>query len=114
VCRNGAAGHGCDRVLLAGRLLGQPDGETPELLRHEQGHFDMAELYALRLRRAIQDAKISCGDTAKANAAGEKIVGEFQREWQDAEREYEEATKYGTDLNEQKQRPRGSRPVSRH
>lgn len=55
------------------------DGKTPELLTHEQGHFDMAELYALRLRKAIQDAKIGCEDTAKANAAGERIVGEFQR-----------------------------------
>jgi hypothetical protein len=79
----------------------KPDGKTPELLRHEQGHFDLAELYALKLRKAIQDAKIGCGDTAKANAAGEKIVGEFQREWQDAERDYEESTKFGTDLKEQ-------------
>ena len=77
------------------------DGKTPELLRHEQGHFDMAELYALRLRKAVQDAKVGCADTAKANAAGEKIAGEFQRDWLNAEREYEEDTQYGTDLGKQ-------------
>ena len=79
----------------------KPDGKTPELLRHEQGHFDMAELYALKLRKAILDAKIGCGDTASANAAGEKMVREFQKEWQDAERKYEEDTKFGTDLGKQ-------------
>jgi hypothetical protein len=79
----------------------KPEGKTPELLRHEQGHFDMAELYALRLRKAILDAKIGCGDTATANAAGEKMVSEFQKGWQDAERKYEEDTKYGTDLGRQ-------------
>lgn len=78
----------------------RPDGKTPELLKHEQGHFDMAELYALKLRKAVQDAMIGCGDTAQANT-GEKIVSEFQKEWQDAERHYEEKTKYGTDLREQ-------------
>ncbi len=79
----------------------KPDGKTPELLRHEQGHFDLAELYALKLRKAILDAKVGCGDTAGANAAGEKMVSQFQKEWQDAEREYEEGTRFGTDLSKQ-------------
>lgn len=79
----------------------KPDGKTPELLRHEQGHFDMAELYALRLRKAVLDAKIGCDDTATTKAAGERMVSQFQREWQDAEREYEQDTKYGTDLRKQ-------------
>jgi hypothetical protein len=104
-CRNGLLDIDAAAFFSPGGSWVKPDSKTPELLSHEQGHFDMAELYALRLRKAIQDAKISCGDTAKANAkanaAGEKIVGEFQRDWLNAEREYEEDTQYGTDLRKQ-------------
>jgi len=100
-CRNGLLDIDAAAFFSPGGSWVKPGGRTPELLRHEQGHFDMAELYALRLRKAIQDAKIGCGDTAKANAAGEKMVGEFQRDWQDAERDYEGSTKFGTDLKEQ-------------
>ena len=71
------------------------------MLRHEQGHFDMAELYALRLRKAILDAKVSCDDMAKANATGQSMVAEFQRRWGDAERDYEENARFGTDLRKQ-------------
>lgn len=101
VCRNGLLDIDAAAFFSPGGSWVKPDGKTPELLRHEQGHFDMAELYALRLRKAIVDAKIGCADTASANAAGEKMVSEFQEEWQDAERDYEQDTKFGTDLNKQ-------------
>jgi hypothetical protein len=101
VCKNGRLDIDAAAFFSPSGSWVRPDGKTPELLRHEQGHFDMAEVYALRLRKMVLDAKIGCGDTAKANAAGQRIVGEFQKEWQDAEREYEEETKYGTDLRKQ-------------
>jgi hypothetical protein len=101
VCRNGLLDIDAAAFFSPSGSWVKPDGRTPELLRHEQGHFDMAELYALRLRKAIQDARISCEDKAKANAAGERVVADFQADWENAEREYEEATKYGTDLKEQ-------------
>ena len=101
VCRNGLLDIDVAAFFSPGGSWVKPDNKTPELLRHEQGHFDMAELYALRLRKAILDAKTNCGDTASANAAGRNMVGEFQKEWQDAEREYEEDTRFGTDLSKQ-------------
>jgi hypothetical protein len=101
VCRNGLLDVDVKAFFAPSGSWVKPDSKTPELLSHEQGHFDMAELYALRLRKAVQDAKVGCGDTAKANAAGEKIAGEFQKEWLNAEREYEQDTQYGTDLREQ-------------
>jgi hypothetical protein len=78
-----------------------PPKKNPELLKHEQGHFDMAEVYALKLKKAIRDANISCDDPAKANALGQKMAGEFQADWENAEREYEQDTQYGTDLAKQ-------------
>ena len=101
VCRNGLLDIDVAAFFSPSGSWVKPDSKTPELLRHEQGHFNMAELYALKLRKAILDAKAGCGDTAKANAAGEKMVSQFQKQWQDAERAYEEGTKYGTDLGKQ-------------
>jgi hypothetical protein len=101
VCRSGLLDIDAAAFFSPSGSWVRPDGKTPELLRHEQGHFETAKLYALRLRKAILDANVGCQDTAKANTAGQKMVSEFQKEWQDAEREYEEDTKYGTDLSKQ-------------
>jgi hypothetical protein len=101
VCRNGLLDIDVAAFFSPSGSWVKPDAKTPELLRHEQGHFDMAEMYALRLRKSVLDAKIGCGDTARANAAGEKMVSEFQKQWQDAEREYEEDTRFGSDLKKQ-------------
>ena len=79
----------------------KPGQKTAELLKHEQGHFDMAEVYALRLRKAVRNAGISCDDRARANAAGQRMVVEFQNGWGNAERQYEQDTQDGTDLARQ-------------
>ena len=79
----------------------KPNQKTVDLLKHEQGHFDMAEVYALRLTKAIRDARISCDDRARANAAGQNMVVEFQQDWENAERQYEQDTQDGTDLVKQ-------------
>ncbi len=79
----------------------KPNQKTAELLKHEQGHFNMAEVYALRLRKAVRDAKISCDDRARANAGGQKMVAGFQADWENAERQYEQDTQDGTDLAKQ-------------
>jgi predicted secreted Zn-dependent protease len=71
--------------------------KSAELLSHEQGHFDITELYARRMRRAIRDAKIGCEDDRRAEAAGKRIFGELDREWEKAEKQYDADTKDGTD-----------------
>jgi hypothetical protein len=101
VCRNGMLDVDPTAFFSPSGSWVKPNEKTAELLKHEQGHFDMAELYGLKSRKALRDAKISCEDRAKANAAGEKIEREFQKDWLNAEHEYEEGTKYGTDLTKQ-------------
>ena len=78
-----------------------PNKKVPELLNHEQGHFDLSELYARRLKKAIRDANISCDDPAKANAAGQEMARDFQAHWEKAEGEYEQRTQNGTNLRAQ-------------
>jgi hypothetical protein len=77
--------------------------KSAELLRHEQGHFDLTELYARRMRKAVRDARIGCADDRQAEAAGKKIFARLDREWENAEKQYDADTNYGTDLGKQKE-----------
>jgi hypothetical protein len=77
--------------------------KSAELLRHEQGHFDITELYARKMRKAIREAKIGCEDDRKAEAAGKKIFEEFDRAWEKAEKEYDAETEDGTNSVRQKE-----------
>lgn len=76
--------------------------KSAELLRHEQGHFDITELYARKMRKAIREAKIGCADDRKAEAEGKRIFDGLDREWERAEKAYDAETKDGTDLRKQK------------
>lgn len=77
--------------------------KSVELLRHEQGHFDITELYARKMRRAIREAKIGCEDDRTAEAAGKKIFEGLDREWEKAEKKYDAETRDGVDLVRQKE-----------
>lgn len=100
-CRNGLLDIDAYAFFSPSGSWVKPGQKTAELLKHEQGHFDMAEVYALRLTKAIGDARISCDDRARANASGQRMVVEFQQGWENAERRYEQNTQDGTDLAKQ-------------
>jgi hypothetical protein len=77
--------------------------KSAELLRHEQGHFDITELYARKMRKAVREARIGCEDDRKAEAEGKRIFDGLDREWEKAEKEYDAETKDGTDLRKQQE-----------
>lgn len=79
-----------------------PGRKSVELLRHEQGHFDMTELYARKMRKAIRDARIGCEDERQAEAAGKRIFDRLDQEWEKAEKGYDAETRDGTDLLRQR------------
>ncbi len=81
----------------------KPTGKSPQLLRHEQGHFDITELYARKMRKAIRAAKIGCEDDRQAEAAGKKIFDQLDQQWEKAEKQYDLDTKDGTDLPRQQE-----------
>lgn len=101
VCRDAMLDVDAAAFFSPGGSWVKPDQKNAELLKHEQGHYDMAEVYSLKLRRAISEAKISCDDKAKATASGQQMVAQFQKDWAEAERQYEVATQFGTDLEKQ-------------
>jgi hypothetical protein len=81
--------------VMAGRKSG-------ELLKHEQGHFDLTEVYARKMKKAIRDANVGCEDERRAEAAGKRIFERLDQEWEKAEKRYDAETKDGTDLVKQR------------
>lgn len=65
---------------------------TAKLLRHEQLHFDIAEVYARRLRQKLADAQIPCAQLAPTF---ERLSNGIYAEWEKAEDRYDLDTKHG-------------------
>ena len=67
-----------------------------ELLKHEQLHFDMAEIAARKIRRLFDEHKATCptgGDDAL-----NRFVGEVTRDFRQEQARYDQETKHGTFL----------------
>lgn len=69
-----------------------PDRKLERLLRHEQGHFDITEIYSRKMKKAIREARLGCDE-----AAGKKILSRLDREWEKAEKQYDVETRDGLD-----------------
>ncbi len=102
-CREGALDIRVEVEFYSNSSWVKPARKSPELLRHEQGHFDITELYARRMRKAIRDANIGCENDRRAEAAGKRIFAQLDREWEEAEKQHDADTMDGTDLVRQKE-----------
>jgi hypothetical protein len=102
-CREGVLDIRVEAEFYPNSSWVKPLRKSPALLQHEQGHFDLTELYARKMRKAIRDANIGCEDDRQAEAAGKKIFEQLDREWEKAEKQYDAETRDGTDLVKQKE-----------
>jgi hypothetical protein len=84
----------------------RPNRKNPKakrlLLKHEQGHFDITELYARKLKKAILDASIRCENIAQANDQDEvsratRIIDQLKMDYTAAHERYDTDTNGGTD-----------------
>ncbi len=71
---------------------------TPALLRHEQLHFDLTEVYARRLRQKLQAANLDC---QKLQPAFGRLTQAVYDQWSSEENRYDIDTNHG--LNTPKQ-----------
>jgi len=101
-CREGALDIRVEAEFYMNSSWVKAARKSAELLKHEQGHFDITELYARRMRRAIRDANIGCEDDRPAEAAGKRIFAQLDRDWEKAEKQYDVDTRDGTDLLREK------------
>ena len=65
---------------------------TAALLRHEQLHFDITEVYARRLRQKLASVSIPCADLGPTF---ERLSKGVYADWAKAEDQYDLDTKHG-------------------
>ncbi|MDJ1498351.1 DUF922 domain-containing protein [Cytophagaceae bacterium DM2B3-1] len=75
------------------------DTVSESLLRHEQGHFDIAELYARKIRQTIDSLHKKAVKDPKVYA---NIIQSFFKERSRVGAIYDRETSHGTDIVEQK------------
>ena len=75
--------------------------KSDKLLRHEQGHFDLTEIYARLLRKKLSEAKVSGKSaTSEVTAIYKKNFAECQKE----QKKYDKETKHSLIEDKQKER----------
>ncbi len=77
-----------------------PKQRIPRTLSHEQGHFDLGEVTARKLRAALAQLNMPC------NAGTEgfmKLVSEFQQKDAELQRSYDRQTMFGAEAGDQHQ-----------
>jgi hypothetical protein len=70
----------------------EPATATPKLLRHEQLHFDITEVYARRLRQKLAAVRVPC---AQLGSAFEALSKGVYADWEKAEEQYDRDTNHG-------------------
>jgi hypothetical protein len=75
------------------------DAKLPEILEHEQGHFDLCELYTRKLRVELEKV-----DFSKPNARKTMydVYYQVNAEYEERQQQYEDETTHGTIDKEQK------------
>lgn len=81
----------CKKSIKNSRLI------DDELLRHEQYHFNIGELFARKFRKKIQE-KIEGGDTGSVD-----IFNQMQKDFKSYQESYDEETQHSTNVEKQKE-----------
>ncbi len=68
-----------------------PEGRNEYVLRHEQIHFDITEIYSRKLRKELSDSKITSDNFAKAKPIFDRVFNEMQRR----QKRYDQETQRG-------------------
>jgi len=69
------------------------DGKSPEILAHEQGHFDICEIYTRKLREEMTNASVTVNNL---KSVLQSIYDEVNKEYENRQLAYENETKHGT------------------
>ena len=87
-------------LFYATRSWVHADGQLDEVLKHEQGHFDLCEVYRRKLSEAMDTIKLyTPGHLMMVTTLFEKVNKEYLL----AQAEYERTTSHGTNSKAQQQ-----------
>lgn len=76
-----------------------PKDEKDALLKHEQGHFDLAEIYSRKLRKEL--AKIVCKTQAQVQKDVDDSIDKFVEQVRMEHKKYDTGTENGAKKPEQ-------------
>ncbi len=76
-----------------------PEGKTDYVLRHEQIHFDITEIYSRKLRKTLADSKITSDNIERARPIFDKIFNELKKRQDRYDSETERGSKKETQEN---------------
>ncbi|WP_282042894.1 DUF922 domain-containing protein [Winogradskyella flava] len=68
-----------------------PEGRNDYVLRHEQIHFDITEIYSRKLRKELADANITSDNVARARSIFDRVFNEMRNR----QERYDQETKRG-------------------
>jgi len=77
----------------------RPDAKISGILDHEQGHFDLCEIYTRKLRERMNSFNFNTPDVKQALLS---IYSEVNSEYERRQQAYEEETTHGTNIPQQK------------
>ena len=92
-------------LFYANKSWVKPDAKVPEILTHEQGHFDLCEIYTRKLRSRLSKFDLPANPqafTTDIKSALVAIYNEVSNEYESQQQAYEEETIHGTDIAGQK------------
>ena len=77
----------------------RPDAKMSSILDHEQGHFDLCEIYTRKLRKRLSNFDFNVPDARQVLM---NIYSTVSNEYEKRQQDYEQETKHGTNTEEQK------------
>ena len=77
----------------------KPDAKLPGILEHEQGHFDLCEIYTRKLRDRMNQFDFNSPDIKQSLLA---IYADVNNEYEQCQQAYEQETIHGTNIPQQK------------
>lgn len=79
------------------------EGKSDELLQHEQGHFDITEIYARKLREELRKIKCDKKTQEQIQKEVDAIFERIQKEWEMEDEKYDQETDHGRNKEKQKE-----------
>ncbi len=99
MCKDGYLRTHCKAVFLKDESWVRLDSKNKRVLGHEQGHFNITEVYARKLQIMMDQRKYGCDEEAKLEADIEEVL----EKWRDLETRYDKSTAYSLNVKMQRQ-----------
>jgi hypothetical protein len=88
-------------VFLPNDSKKKPKKQSNELLEHEQGHFDITEIFARKLRQTLQNKKFKKYDLIQKEV--NKAYNKNNLAWEKMQNQYDKDTDHSKNQTEQKE-----------